>query len=789
MTRTPLRRALALTLSLTLAAGMALLVAPVAQAAPLNDATLSSLVAHGGTFDAPFTSDNSVVSTSTVPNSTTMFSFTAIATDPGATIQTWNGSNPELFGATATTTPAFLRVGLNILTATVTAPDHTTTKQYTVHVTRQAAPAPTYNLDLNSLAVVGETLAPAFTAANTAYTVDVPYTTTSVEVAPGLSPGNTVVVTNASQQAGTVIRLNSGTTLALVTVTAPDQTFRQYTVHITRGPAPTADVDLAGLSLSIGTLSPTFDPAQPLYSATVPYANRSVQITAKASTSGHTMTINNQVITDNVPFTVPLGFNGGNGFGITITAANGVTKTYAVTITRDQPSTNAQLTGLSLSAGALAPAFSNGETEYAVTVPYLTTSTTVTGVVADSTAILRVNNRDTASGAASAPIALKVGANSITVSATAEDGVTATTRTIVVTRTAPDLNLNTLTVSGGTLSPAFAADTAAYTLALPYTTSSVDVAATAVNSDWALAIQGAATSGTAVAVPVGSSTISVTVTAVHGEKRTYTVAVTRAAASANAELGGITLSNGTLAPAFSAATSNYTASVDYSTDQITVGGSVADATSGLTVNGKSAASAVVPLVVGKNTITLVTTAQNGTTKTTTIVVTREVAPSPQVALTLGFVAGDQAANAPSGVTASNLLPGSTATLTMHSTPLVLASGIVKADGTVTLSARIPANAELGAHRLVFGGTAVDGSAVSQTAWFTVLKSGKIGAASVIAPVEYVEPKAATAPAASAPLANTGADAGFGTMAGTGIIAFGAALLLLGAVLRRRRNAA
>jgi hypothetical protein len=807
MTLTRLRRALALTLSLTLAAGIALVAAPAAQAAPSNDATLSNITVSTGTITAPFSPDPNIPMAITLPNAVPRLAFTPTANGLGATLLAFNGWDAKYELASGIESkPGFVPAGATVtMTVEITAADGITTAQYRLLVTREATPAPVYNLDLDGLTVSEGDLSPAFSSATLDYTVDVPYTTTSVNVTPGASAGNTVVVTNSGNEVGETIRLGVGNNLALVTVTAPDNTSRQYTVHITRGPAPTADVDLADIELSIGTLSPAFDPATLQYSATVPYATRSMQITLTASTPGHTITINNAPDTDGAPATVPLLFSpSGNGFGISITAANGASKNYVVVIIRDQPSSNADMTGLSLSTGALSPAFSNGETAYSASVPYLTTSTTVTGVVADATAILRVNGHDTASGTASAPIALAVGANTITVSATAEDGVTATTRTITLTRAAPDLELRSLTASGGTLSPAFDAETTAYSLALPYDVSSVDITAAAVNPAWTLKIQGIETDSSAVAVPVGASTISVSVTALHGETREYTIAVTREAPSANADLGALTLSDGTLSPAFTAGTTSYTATVGYLTEQITVNAVAAEATTSLTVNGTPVASAIVPpavpLTVGENAITIVATAQDGAAvKTTTVIVTREAAPSPSLTFTLGFASGDTAADAPFSASGGGLLPGSTATITMHSTPVVLATGTVNADGTITLSARIPANAESGAHRLVFEGIAMDGAAVSTTAWFTVLRDGTIGAVSTTQPVEYIEPKPApttnggtvtggTTTGGTTALASTGADVSGAGMTAAGLGLLGALLLVLGG-MRRRRNAA
>lgn len=75
------------------------------------------------------------------------------------------------------------------------------------------------------------------------------------------------------------------------------------------------------------------------------------------------------------------------------------------------PSTNADLSALTLSAGTLSPAFEAGTTAYSVSVPNATTSITVTGTKADSSASLSANN-----GVAQS---LSVGVNSITITVTA----------------------------------------------------------------------------------------------------------------------------------------------------------------------------------------------------------------------------------------------------------------------------------------------------------------------------------------------------------------------------------
>jgi hypothetical protein len=96
--------------------------------------------------------------------------------------------------------------------------------------------------------------------------------------------------------------------------------------------------------------------------------------------------------------------------------------------------TNASLNGLSLSQGTLSPAFAAATRAYAASVPHSVSSLTLTPTLADSTATVTVNGTPVASGNASGVISLAVGANVISVVATAEDGTTRTTTTITVTR-------------------------------------------------------------------------------------------------------------------------------------------------------------------------------------------------------------------------------------------------------------------------------------------------------------------------------------------------------------------
>jgi hypothetical protein len=94
-------------------------------------------------------------------------------------------------------------------------------------------------------------------------------------------------------------------------------------------------------------------------------------------------------------------------------------------------SDNANLSNLTLSAGAISPAFGASTTSYTLSVQNSTTNTTVTPTVADSNATVKVNGVTVASGSPSGAITLNAGDNTITTVVTAQD--TTTTKTYMVT--------------------------------------------------------------------------------------------------------------------------------------------------------------------------------------------------------------------------------------------------------------------------------------------------------------------------------------------------------------------
>ena len=593
---------------------------------PTGNADLSALSASSGGFSflAATTSYGF-----TVANAITSTTVTPTVDTPGATV-TVNGvtvASGTASGAIA------LNVGSNTITTVVTALDGSTTKTYTITVTRAAPPSS--NANLSNLALSAGTLNPVFASGTTSYTASVPFTTTSLTATPTVADATASVTVNGvavtSGNASGAIALAVGSNTITTVVTAQDGTTTStYTTTVTRA-AASGNNQLGALSLSSGALTPAFASGTTGYTASVGNATTSLTATPTVADATASVTVNGVATTSgNASGAIALNV-GSNTITVTVTAQNGTPLSYTVTVTR-AGSSNADLSALSLSSGTLAPAFAAGTTSYTASVSNATTSLTVTPTVAAGTASVTVNGVATTSGNASGAIALNVGSNTLTTVVTAQDGTTTKTYTVTVTRAASsNADLSALSLSSGTLSPVFASGTTGYVASIAAGTSSLTVTPTAAAGTSSITVNGVAvTSGAAsgaIAMNPGSNTVTIVVTAQNSATKSYTVTITRALPSGDADLSALSLSSGTLAPAFAAGTSSYTASIGNATTSLTVTPTVADATASVTVNGvattSGSASGAIALAVGANTITTVVTAQDGTTtKTYTVTVTR-----------------------------------------------------------------------------------------------------------------------------------------------------------------------
>ena len=207
--------------------------------------------------------------------------------------------------------------------------------------------------------------------------------------------------------------------------------------------------------------------------------------------------------------------------------------------------------------------------------------------------------------------------------------------TVVVSPAAisADATLSGIGLSAGSLT--FDASARTYSVTVPNATSSLTVTPVANESHGTITVNGSTLisgSGT-VNLNVGSNVITILVTAQNGTStEAYMLNVQRQSTStpsADATLSGIGLSAGSLT--FDASARTYSVTVPNATSSLTVTPVANESHGTITVNGSAliSGSGTVNLNVGSNVITILVTAQNGTsTETYTINVQRQSASTP-----------------------------------------------------------------------------------------------------------------------------------------------------------------
>jgi len=526
----------------------------------------------------------------------------------------------------------------------ITAQNNTPPRRYSVNVKRAALGG---NNNLQSLAISPGTLDPSFTASTTSYTVPVPNTVTSVTVTPRLQDASATMTVNGqatnSGQART-IDLNGPGSSTIITIVAIAQngTSKPYSVRVARE-ALGGNNNLSALSVSPGTLNPsTFDAATTNYTVDVTSNVGTVSITPTRQDPTATITVNGQPTNSGQAQTITLNGAGSNTLiNIVVTAQNGTQKAYTLNVARAALGGNNNLSGLTVSPGSLDPAFNASSLNYTVDVASTVTSITVTprlqAPTADPTATMTVNGQPTNSGQAR-PITLNgAGLNTlITILVTAPNG-SPKNYTVNVSRAAlgGNNNLSGLSVSPGTLNPTFRADRIAYTVNVSGNVATLSVTATVQDPGATLTIndQGISSSQPR-SIPLGApgttTEINVTVVAPNGSSKPYQIDVIREALASNDNLESLTVSPGSLVPAFSASTTAYTVSVTSNVSTVTVTPTLQDTNATMTVNGQGTGSGQASTInlgaEGSSTnVGIVLTAPNGSQKSYSVIVNRAAA--------------------------------------------------------------------------------------------------------------------------------------------------------------------
>lgn len=292
---------------------------------------------------------------------------------------------------------------------------------------------------LAALATSTGTLSPTFAKTTYDYTITVPFAANSIRLTPTVSQKKaTVKVQGATVVSGTAsaaIPLVVGTNTITTVVKAENGTNTStYTVTVTRS-LPSDNANLSNITPNVGTLSPGFNTGTTDYTLDVPNSAASIKLTpavaqpnAKVRIQG--VAVNSGTASGLIPVHV-----GTNTITILVTAQDGTTtKTYTFTVNRAAPSDNANLSNLALNIGTLEPTFASDTTEYQAFLPITVNSISLIPTVQEASATVKIQGIPVATGEASSPITLKIGANVITTEVTASNGTNHKTYTVTINR-------------------------------------------------------------------------------------------------------------------------------------------------------------------------------------------------------------------------------------------------------------------------------------------------------------------------------------------------------------------
>ncbi len=168
-------------------------------------------------------------------------------------------------------------------------------------------------------------------------------------------------------------------------------------------------------------------------------------------------------------------------------------------------------------------------------------------------------------------------------------------------------DLATLTVSNGTLSPAFDPNVTSYTIQVPYSVTRLNMHATAADANATVNIYNPELAADA------TTTVYVTVKSESGVNKIYTIRVTRAKdpnyqPSSNAFLSGIQVTEFRLSPVFSKNRTEYLIWLPFEVDEVEIKATAEDKKATVSIEGGKA------LVPGSdNEIKITVTAEDGTT--------------------------------------------------------------------------------------------------------------------------------------------------------------------------------
>ena len=389
-----------------------------------------------------------------------------------------------------------------------------------------------------------------------------------------------------------------------VVVTAEDGSTKTYTIKVKKLSNDIALKSLTVTSDPMGTLTPIF--ASTTYAYTYNYDATVTNLNVTATTNN----ANAKVGIIDSDFSEPMTSTTGSAtktftsttknVKVTVIAEDGSTKDYTITLSRDL-SNNSYLKDISID-GTNIDGFNKENFEYNIKVSRETDSINISAILDDEKATLTTD--------LSNKFNLNLGENIINIVVTAENGNTSTYILNVEREKNNDATLDSITVSEGTLTPAFNKNTLNYTVNVENDVTSIEVSATATDSN--ATVTGIGTKE----LNTGDNLINIVVKSESGSENTYTINVIRAKSS-NKDLIDIKVDSNSIEN-FSSNTLKYNLpKVSYSKTSINVEAILSDPKASVTGVGN------ISLNTGDNKIEIVVTAEDGSTKTYELNIERE----------------------------------------------------------------------------------------------------------------------------------------------------------------------
>ena len=405
------------------------------------------------------------------------------------------------------------------------------------------------------------------------------------------------------------ISLKTGDNEIVLTVIAQNGEEKTYKLHVNRIKNDNANLSL--LSVMGYTLTPDFD-KDTLYYETTVEEEKSIltkeEVTAVAEDKN--ASISKQ---DNIELSTTVD----NIYKVTVTAEDGKTiKIYTIKVNRPK-SSDTTLSKVNLTNAVLSPSLSKDKREYTLTIPYGSTEFTIEGVPTVTTTTVTGNGTYSKDD--------KV----VRLTTIAEDGSMDVYVFNVVKALSNDATLHDLSVSGYNLDKTFTSTTLDYSIGdIPYGTTKLKINATPTNSDSTIKYYVGTTSfdSNIVDIPtlLGENIITVEVTAADGiSKKLYTITY-NIVKSDNAYLSKLTPSLGKID--FNKTTFLYNINVENNVDKISFDIETEDKNASIKVLSENFFTpktiTVDNLKEGDTTLEIIVVAQNGNTKTYSVIIHR-----------------------------------------------------------------------------------------------------------------------------------------------------------------------